>query len=253
MGIIKKGNIWQKASLRELYWEDFLGKIDNSQDKEIDLTDKKLDYSDKKLEEETLKKEIIKEAEESVKKIIEQANVEAQKIKTDAFKQALEEAKKEAERQAEAKYKELWEKEIVKLRSLLEIIRQSYNEIVKKTESSLVKLSLSIAKKIIKQESEKNKEVVIAMVKEGLSRVLEKTNIKVRVNPEQLPIVYDYRGGLFSSPQVEGYFDIIADPTISKGSCIIETEGGSIDLRIEKQFSEIRKNLTGEFSNDDEY
>lgn len=251
--IIKKNNIWREVSLADVDWQDFFGR--ESTDESDILLERITEDTESPVtqEESEAQKEnqaVLKEAELEARQIVERAKNDSETVKEEAFSKGLEEGKAEAERQAEEKYQELYDEDIKKIRSLAEQITVSFSEAVKKAQSSLVKLALDVAKKVIKDECRSRKEVVVNMIKEGLSRVSERAEVKIKVNPAQLPSVKKARETFLAGLEGIENFKIVSDSNIEIGGCIIDTTSGSIDLRVEKQFSEIKKNLVGEGENE---
>ncbi len=251
MGLIKRKDVWRKSSLREWEGESFFKK---EEPEEIVTS----------VKEEVLKKEPVSEGKpestkltEEAKNIVEGARRQAESIvlaaqkqagyiKEEAYKKGFEEGRKEGERLARQEKEREMEEEISRFRALAEKMVSSYNEVIKKAEASLVKLAVKIAEKVIKDESSSRQEVLENMVRDGISRLQEKTNIKVRVNPEQLSFLKDKREEFLSSFEDIKGFEIVPDDTVSKGGCVVETPTGSVDLRIDKQVEEIKKNIIAE-------
>ncbi|MBD3265006.1 MAG: hypothetical protein GF375_07875 [Candidatus Omnitrophica bacterium] len=247
--IIKKDRIWKGVSLQDIDWKDFFGS-NTVGGEDLFLKEIAESHTSRKAEEEKERVEEnnigSKEAEQQAKEIIEEARKNSQAVKEEAFRKGLEEGKAEAERLAEEKFRRLFEEDIKKVRDLAEQITVSFSEAVRKSQNSLVKIALDVAKKVIKDESKNRKDVVINMIKEGLSRVSERGEVKIKVNPDQLPQVKKSREKFLASLEEIDKFEIISDPGIETGGCVIDTNSGSIDLRVGKQFSEVKKNLVGE-------
>lgn len=256
MPVIKKNEVWGKTSLQLMEWEDFFPAAVLPEEKNGGVIREKpaprVPAEEKTVTEEIQPSRVVEEARDQARQIVEQAQVQSQQIKDDAYRRGLEQAVVEAEKKAEDKYQVLFRDEAKKITQLVEAIETSYSDIVRKAENSLVKLALDVAKKIVRQECSSQEKIVTNMVKEGLSRIGDKVEVRVRVNPAQLPVIKKYRDSLQS--EIEGIkeFEVIADSGVTPGGCVIETESGSLDLRIEKQFSEIKENLTGEGSDEDE-
>ena len=117
--------------------------------------------------------------------------------------------------------------------SELERIKQNLSHMA---EVEAVNLSLAIAKKIVGNEISINKNVILNIVKEALKKVDGHENIKIKVNPLEFQIIEESRNELKKITNCMENIEIIADHEISQGGCVIETNIGDIDARIEKQF-----------------
>ncbi len=256
MPVIKKNEVWEKVSLQMIEWEDFFPVAGQPEEK-IEIAVKKEPPAQQPVQESAVAEparpsRVAEEARDQARQIMEQAQVQSQQIKDEAYRRGLEQAVLDAEKKAEEKYQVLFREEVKKITQLRKAIETSYSDIVRKAENSLVKLALDVAKKIVRQECSSQEKVVLTMVKEGLSRIGDKVEVRVRINPTQLPAVKKYRDTLQAEFEGIKEFEIIADSGITPGGCVIETESGSLDLRIEKQFAEIKENLTGENDEEDE-
>ena len=91
-----------------------------------------------------------------------------------------------------------------------------------------------------------NKEVVINVVKEAIKKVVDHGKIIIKVNPSDLQLINN------SDRQFLNFVDNIenitfeGDETISVGGCVIETDFGDIDARIEKQFQVVEEAFKSE-------
>ena len=108
-------------------------------------------------------------------------------------------------------------------------------------EKEAVDLSMAIAKKIVGNEIAVNKDVISHVVKEALQKVRGHENIKIKLNPDEIQIVKESNNELKNIANCVEDIKIIGDHTISPGGCIIETNIGDIDARIEKQFKVVEE------------
>jgi flagellar assembly protein FliH len=104
----------------------------------------------------------------------------------------------------------------------------------------IVELASDIAKRIIKVSIEKDREIVVSVVRESISKLGGwEEKINVRVNPGDYDIILANLEGLREESRLR---DITIEPSasISPGGCYIETQSGEVDARIEEQLKEIR-------------
>ena len=115
----------------------------------------------------------------------------------------------------------------------LEKVRKEINP---DAEKKAVNLALAIAKKVVCHEITTNQEVVLNVVKEAVTKVVDHGRIMIKISPSDLEFVKN------SDHEFLNIFDNIKniifeeDETISDGGCVIETDFGDIEARIEKQF-----------------
>lgn len=114
-------------------------------------------------------------------------------------------------------------------------------------ERESIDLALAIAKKIVGHEIATNKEVVLSVVKEALKDVVDPEKIRIRMSPSDMEVLRDAKFQF--SKYVDNIEAIIfeEDETIGCGGCVIETNLGNIDARIEKQLQAVEQALRLEF------
>ena len=81
----------------------------------------------------------------------------------------------------------------------------------------------------------------MTLVKVALKRVSDHTLITVRLNPKDCNVVKRYQSVRTESDSLSDGIKLAEDPLISRGSCVIETESGIIDARVEEQLREIER------------
>ncbi|MBI5755576.1 MAG: hypothetical protein HZA12_01505 [Nitrospirae bacterium] len=127
------------------------------------------------------------------------------------------------------------EGELKIVRTLVEGIERLKEEIYGKIEEDVVNMSCLIAKKIIYEITEHNRETVIAAAKEAIKRASDRAMLKIRINPVDYDTLNQNRSELLQC--IDGIKSIIfeADESIQPGGCLIETNHGDVDARIDSQ------------------
>jgi flagellar assembly protein FliH len=112
-------------------------------------------------------------------------------------------------------------------------LRQEMHQAIEK---EVVELSLAIARKVVCQEVATNKDVVLGVAKEALSKVKVPGQITVKLNPSDLQVINDTKSHLNHLKNQIDNVSFEPEETIPCGGCLIETTMGKIDARLEKQF-----------------
>jgi flagellar biosynthesis/type III secretory pathway protein FliH len=115
------------------------------------------------------------------------------------------------------------------------------NEITGKLEMEVVELALEIARKVVAREVSIDQEVVLSVTKNALSKLHTRTLASIHLHPEDLSYVQEHRSKL----NFHGSLELIEDGLVTRGGCLIHTDTGDIDGRIESQFDEITNGLLG--------
>lgn len=149
-------------------------------------------------------------------------------------RQVLEDARNEGRKEG---YEE-WIREIARARA-------EYGRLQDAAEKDMVKLAFHIAQRLVGHAIEVRPEVVLDMVGKALVMARGRRQIVVKVNPEDYAQVetnrHEYARDLDGVPV---YFE--ADPGLERGGCVIETEGGRIDARLQTQLDVLREALMKE-------
>jgi flagellar biosynthesis/type III secretory pathway protein FliH len=104
-------------------------------------------------------------------------------------------------------------------------------------EREVVKLAIEVAKKIVHREIQADRDIIQTLVRVALSHVAEKSAVTVHINPIDHSYLMEQRVEL---SQTEGRdITLLADKSIERGGCLIKTECGDIDARIEEKFREV--------------
>jgi flagellar assembly protein FliH len=111
------------------------------------------------------------------------------------------------------------------------------------SEEATVKFAFGVAERIIRKELSVNSAIVVDQIKEGVRRVLGVESLKIRVHPEDLPLVRDQKGTIQTSGDTVREIIVEGDESLEPGDCIIESDMGNIDARISTQLKQIENVL----------
>ena len=130
-----------------------------------------------------------------------------------------------------------------KIESVVNSINKGLSELIKirqdiylETEQEIVKLSMAIARKIVCNEIRVNKDTVVNVVKEAVKRVEGNEKMKVKLSCKDFQFIKSEKSEIIDKITNIENVGFEMDESIPDGGCIIETESGDIDARIEKQF-----------------
>lgn len=128
--------------------------------------------------------------------------------------------------------------------SILEI-NEKYAALAESAESELLGLCMGVAHKILKQEMKTNPEAIVAIVREAIAPMSRKKTITIRVNPQDRTILQSHRADLMDTLMGSGQIQIVADSDIGQGGCLVETEHGIVDARLETEMNILSRLITG--------
>ncbi|MFH1653837.1 MAG: FliH/SctL family protein [Pseudomonadota bacterium] len=173
--------------------------------------------------------------------ILKQAQVEAEKIRAEAEKiktgieSAREKAKKEGFESGREEGLQVFTEKVIQL----EREREAFFE---EAQDEVMKLVMSIAEKIIGKLVLQHEGIIEVVVRQALERAIG-DRITVRLNPDDYKEITDKGVGFGDIIDRTRRLTFREDESIERGGCVVETEVGTIDARLETQLKAIRKTL----------
>jgi flagellar assembly protein FliH len=107
-----------------------------------------------------------------------------------------------------------------------------------RVEAEVVRLALSIARKILHRESQIDPLVLTGVVHVALQKLNSETHVRLRAYPEEVRFWGEY---FKQSKDVFPGVDVVGDPSLAQGHCVLETEFGSTEISLETQLKEIEQ------------
>lgn len=175
---------------------------------------------------------MINEARERSKAIVSKALDMASELEAKGYEDGLLRAKEEQEEAV----REVAVNARKQLDSVIDDVRRQRQAFFADAEDGLLRLAFDIAKKIIGIEIERTPDVVVNIARGALKRLSERDQITIRVCPNDLDVLRSHRDAFLHEADLSD-LRIIADPRVTRGGVIVETDGGSIDGRIDAQLS----------------
>ncbi len=160
-------------------------------------------------------------------------------LKDDGFRQGYENGLKESEEHLREQYNEM-------LQEASQILDQAYRlkqQIIQEAEPFLIQLSCAIAEKIISRQLTVEPEWIIELIQSILSRRREKGIITLCVAPAHFSYIQDAREELLLHIDSQAELQIIPDPSVHDHGCVVRSNFGSIDAKIDTQLNEIKNVL----------
>ncbi|WP_213182010.1 FliH/SctL family protein [Desulfosarcina cetonica] len=125
---------------------------------------------------------------------------------------------------------------------------QAHQQNIQRMEMETVRLALFIAKKVIGRECEAA-HVIQHVIKQALEKVADPRHLILRLHPEDIETVESVKAELVEADDGDVTLRIQPDGAIQKGGCVIETQLGDIDARIDQQLKIIESLLTEQLTN----
>ena len=164
-------------------------------------------------------------------------------VDEDAYKMGFSEGKKTG---AESEKKKLGPV-IKNFQQSLINLEKSKKEMLLNAEKGAVELAIAVSKKIICHEVSINKSIIVDIIREALKKILDYNNIKIKVGPSDYEFINKAEGEFSDFFKIAGNMVFEQDESILDGGCLIETDSGHIDARMENQLQMIEDALRTEY------
>lgn len=107
-----------------------------------------------------------------------------------------------------------------------------------RVEEQVVRLSLSIARKILHREAQVDPLLLAGVLRVALEKVASNTNTRLRAHPSDVKAWRDYFAQARENSSTP---ELVGDPEIQPGRCVLETELGTTEIGLDTQLKEIEQ------------
>jgi flagellar assembly protein FliH len=111
--------------------------------------------------------------------------------------------------------------------------------VMRRAERELIHLALAMAQRIVRRELALDPDLLLVIARVAVDRLGERAAAVVHLHPADHALL---AGGAAGAP---GTLDLVADPTVPRGGCRIESALGEVDAGIDAQIRELARELLG--------
>jgi flagellar assembly protein FliH len=180
-------------------------------------------------------------------KILAKANADAALIRKEAERQgsknAVDSAEKTVQTRIENQVKAQMQTALPALEQMMQQLSAERLQWQEKWEQNAVRLSVAIAQKIIRRELKQQPNITLDLVREALALAAGSQMVKVYLNPQDHAALGQQTQQIANHLSTTTPAQIAAHPDVSPGGCLVQTEFGAIDQRIESQLARIAEEL----------
>ncbi len=161
--------------------------------------------------------------------ILHKAQEEAARIEQEAYNKGFAKGEEEAGAQFAQKINE----EVARLNGIFKDLQDQYTSLNKQYVNELLLLIKTMVDRLVNHEVSVNPKVIQACLNKAMEYVIENSMIKVRLSPDDFMRIkeagFEDPAFLQGSTRVQ----LIEDPAVSRGGCLLETDFGEIDATLE--------------------
>jgi flagellar assembly protein FliH len=114
-------------------------------------------------------------------------------------------------------------------------------ELVARRESVLLEIALEAAARIVRERIDAGDEVALRAMRDAMEALPASTSLRVRLHPTDIEMLSTE----LQSDVARGRIELVWDPTITRGGCIVESTVGTVDATIEAAFDAVRAAAAG--------
>jgi flagellar assembly protein FliH len=107
-----------------------------------------------------------------------------------------------------------------------------------RVEEQVVRLTLAIARKILHREAQMDPLLLTGILRVALEKIGSSTNTRLRAHPSDIQVWRDYFAQTHENVSAP---EMIGDPEMQPGRCILETEMGTTEIGLDTQLKEIEQ------------
>jgi type III secretion protein L len=166
------------------------------------------------------------------------ASIEATQIVDAAYAQArkiVEDAEHERRTVLATAREEGYERGLQQWNGAVADVNAARDRYLAENEPELIRLAVRIAQKIIGAELRVNPEAIVSIARECLQGVRRERSLTLRVPPADVDLVRRTIDVLREAVGPHRSIEVVGDPAVGSGGCIVESEYGVIDARLETQ------------------
>lgn len=135
---------------------------------------------------------------------------------------------------------------VAQLRQCLQNLSNPIQEQAHLVEQAMLNLALAVSRAVIHRELKLDSTQVLATIQNAIQHLPDmSTGIKVRLSPQDAEFARQAKDSF------ENAFEVIADPSVQAGGCLMETSSQLIDYTIEKRFQKTVHSMLFEASKSD--
>jgi flagellar assembly protein FliH len=183
------------------------------------------------------------ELEKQLQKAALEAKLELEKQIQETQRESFDKGFTEGIREGMTRQKKEYAHTISSVVATMKELAELRQKIIEETEQDILRLVFAVAEKVLSQEVQQNKTVVISVLKEAIRGITARDGMKIHLNPHDFQNITEIKDDL--QTDMEGINDILfeEDPGVKPGGVIIETLFGEVDARLNQQLQEIKTGL----------
>ena len=119
--------------------------------------------------------------------------------------------------------------------------------LMRRSERDLVRLAVAMAERVLRRAVDVDRELLAVMARVAIERLGESAAATIHLNPIDHEIIVSRH-----TPDLGKSVELVADPAVARGGCLVRSTFGTIDTGIDSQVRELSRALLGDAAEDDQ-
>ncbi len=183
--------------------------------------------------------QIIEQAKSEVVRMMNQAKLDADKIKIEIMQKARQEGYEKGRQEALLEQ----QNKIAELNAERNRLKEEYKQKVQDLEPSFVELFLAFMKHFTGVFLEDKKEIIFHLIEREFLTIENSSSYLIRVSNDEFETVYSKKEEVLSKLKVGTELEIVEDRLLAKGQCLIETDSRVIDCSLDVQLKNLMTDM----------
>jgi len=133
--------------------------------------------------------------------------------------------------------------QVTSLTAVLDKLSKPLEELDTEVGEQLAKLTVAIAKQVIRRELRTDPAQVIAVMREMVALLpAAARQVRIHLHPEDAAVVRER----LAAPGGDRAWSIVEDPVLGRGGCLVMTDSAQIDARLETRIASVVSAMFGE-------
>lgn len=178
---------------------------------------------------------LVAEAQAHVELMLKQAQLQVTTWEEEARKQGWQTGYTEARQIVETELAEV----LSTVQHLAESAVQAHNQFLHDNQAEVARLAIAIADKIIGKELSLNPKVTTDIIAQAIKAANIRGACRILVNSKDYEIIEPFWAAIPSLQSPGQAWELLPDTRVSRGGCLIEVGGGTIDAQLETQLEQV--------------
>ena len=126
---------------------------------------------------------------------------------------------------------------IAQVDKIMASLARPFETLDKEVEEQLTLLALTVGKQMVRRELKTDPAQVIGVIRESVGRLpVAARDVRVKLHPQDAAVVREL---LATNPGTERAWNIVEDPALARGGCIVVSESSVVDARLDARLNAV--------------